>query len=101
MSPAGQDTDRSNDAARARNPALWRPGSQKLLVSYAQNFEDVLLHRIFGNLARGFYVDIGASDPMIGSVTKIFYDRGWSGINIEPSSTFPRLAAARPRDVNL
>jgi FkbM family methyltransferase len=70
-------------------------------VSYAQNFEDVLLNRVFGAKAIGFYVDIGACHPVTGSVTKAFYDRGWSGINIEPGEVFDLLAAARQRDVNL
>jgi FkbM family methyltransferase len=70
-------------------------------VSYAQNFEDVLLHRVFGGQGTGFYVDVGAYHPVSGSVTKAFYDRGWSGINIEPGSVFAELLAARPRDVNL
>ncbi|HYY28584.1 MAG TPA: FkbM family methyltransferase [Chthoniobacterales bacterium] len=31
-----------------------------------------------------------------------FYERGWSGINIEPSDEFfAKLAQARPRDTNL
>jgi len=71
------------------------------MISYAQNWEDVLLHRIFRDVEMGFYVDIGAYDPVVGSVTKIFYDRGWSGINVEPGSIFDQLAAARPRDINL
>ncbi|PPQ32075.1 FkbM family methyltransferase [Rhodopila globiformis] len=70
-------------------------------VSYAQNFEDVLLHRVFGGQETGFYVDVGAFHPVDGSTTKAFYDRGWSGINIEPGSVFAELEAARPRDVNL
>lgn len=70
-------------------------------TSYAQNSEDVLLHRVFGGQQVGFYIDIGAYHPVDGSVTKAFYDRGWSGINIEPGSVFETLAAARPRDVNL
>ena len=70
-------------------------------VSYAGNFEDVLLHRIFGAQETGFYVDIGARHPVVGSLTKAFYDRGWSGINVEPGQVFADLAAWRPRDVNL
>jgi FkbM family methyltransferase len=77
-----------------------RPWS-KMLISYAQNFEDVLLHRVFADVAQGFYVDIGAFSPTLGSVTKIFYDRGWSGINIEPGSIFEQLKHERPRDINL
>jgi FkbM family methyltransferase len=71
------------------------------IISYAQNFEDVLLTRVFANLNYGFYVDIGAYHPVEDSVTKAFYDRGWSGINIEPGEIFDELAAARTRDVNL
>jgi FkbM family methyltransferase len=70
-------------------------------VSYAQNCEDVLLYRVFGGQGTGFYVDVGAFDPVNGSTTKAFYDRGWSGINVEPGSVFAELATARPRDVNL
>jgi len=70
-------------------------------VSYAQNFEDVLLHRVFGGQETGFYVDVGAYHPVNGSTTKAFYDRGWSGINVEPSSMFAEFETARPRDVNL
>ncbi|WP_159014590.1 FkbM family methyltransferase [Acidisoma sp. S159] len=72
------------------------------LVSYAQNFEDILLWRALRHVEKGFYIDVGAAHPDIDSVTRSFYDRGWSGINIEPTPEFSaRLVAARPRDVNL
>lgn len=71
-------------------------------VSHAQNLEDVMLWRALRHVERGFYVDVGASDPEAGSVTKTFYDRGWRGINIEPvSQWFQRLEHCRPRDINL
>jgi FkbM family methyltransferase len=71
-------------------------------ISYAQNREDILLARVFSHRKRGFYIDIGAHDPVNYSITKYFYDLGWHGINIEPSSDiFPRLCAARGRDINL
>ncbi len=72
-----------------------------LFCSYAQNFEDVILARVLtGNT--GFYIDAGANDPEFHSVTKHFYDKGWSGVNIEPHRGFyQRLRAGRPRDVNL
>ena len=58
--------------------------------------------RVFFDRVVGFYVDIGACDPVEDSVTKHFYDQGWHGVNVEPD---PRLHAAlatdRPRDVNL
>jgi FkbM family methyltransferase len=72
------------------------------MVSYAQNGEDVVLARVFGERACGYYVDVGAFAPERGSVTKHFYDLGWRGINVEPAlDAFEQLRAARPRDVNL
>ena len=72
------------------------------LISYAQNAEDIVLYRLFREQGFGRYVDVGASHPEFDSVTKLFYDRGWRGINIEPSPTeFELLLAARPDDINL
>jgi FkbM family methyltransferase len=71
-------------------------------VSYAQNFEDVMLWRALKNVEHGFYIDIGANDPTIDSVTKAFYERGWKGINIEPvESHYKNLQVERLRDINL
>ena len=71
-------------------------------VSYAQNFEDVMLWRALKHVECGFYIDVGANDPEIDSVTKAFYDYGWRGINIEPAlQWFERLQEMRPRDINL
>src|SRR5260370_30165694 len=72
------------------------------MISYAQNFEDVSLNRVFAGRQDGFYIDVGAMDPIDGSVTKAFYDAGWRGINIEPDPRFhAKLVAERVRDVNL
>lgn len=54
-------------------------------ISYAQNYEDVMLWRALKHIANGFYIDVGAAWPDKHSVTKAFYDRGWRGINIEPN----------------
>src|SRR3990170_2668962 len=71
-------------------------------ISYAQNFEDVILRRVLKDVEQGFYIDVGASDPVDDSVTKAFYDLGWHGINIEPIPTyFNLLCEHRPRDINL
>jgi len=71
-------------------------------TTYAQNFEDVLLWRALGHVPNGFYIDVGANDPVEHSVTKAFYDRGWSGISIEPLPAFHEaFLAQRPRDTNL
>jgi FkbM family methyltransferase len=71
------------------------------MISYAQNHEDVVLARAFTG-RRGFYIDVGAASPVIHSVTKHFYDRGWLGINIEPVARWhAELVSERRRDVNL
>jgi len=71
-------------------------------ISYAQNFEDLVLAGLLKSVTRGFYVDVGANHPELDSVTKIFYDKGWSGINVEPNEVLHRqLTAERPRDINV
>ena len=71
-------------------------------ISYAQNQEDIVLLKALKHINKGFYIDIGACDPEEDSVTKLFYDRGWNGINLEPvSREYKRLAEKRPRDINL
>ncbi|MCJ2074286.1 FkbM family methyltransferase [Methylobacterium sp. E-016] len=73
-----------------------------VFISYAQNYEDVMLARALGAVETGFYIDVGAQDPDEDSVTKHFYDRGWRGLNFEPSEHYhARLETARSRDVNL
>jgi FkbM family methyltransferase len=71
-------------------------------ISYAQNFEDVLLWRALGHVKNGFYIDVGANDPVEHSVTKAFYDAGWRGISVEPLPSYHQaFLDQRPRDVNL
>ncbi|SFU39203.1 FkbM family methyltransferase [Pseudoduganella namucuonensis] len=71
-------------------------------ISYSQNFEDVLLWRALGKVQNGFYIDVGANDPVLHSVTKAFYDAGWRGINIEPMPSYRQpFLDQRPRDINL
>lgn len=71
-------------------------------ISYSQNFEDVMLWRALKNIKNGFYIDVGANDPVNLSVTKAFYDNGWNGINIEPIEQYYKLLLQqRERDINL
>jgi len=71
-------------------------------ISYAQNFEDLMLHRALGDIEQGFYVDVGAQHAIRDSVTAVFYESGWRGINIEPIPKWARLLdRVRPRDINL
>jgi len=71
-------------------------------ISYAQNYEDVMLWRALKHVERGFYIDVGAWSPDQDSVTRAFYEKGWHGINVEPNPEFnAQLCARRPRDINL
>lgn len=72
------------------------------LESYAQELEDIILYIVLQDVHKGFYIDIGANDPVNMSVTKFFYDRGWNGINVEPlRSKCVLLDNQRTRDINL
>ena len=71
-------------------------------VSFSQNLEDVVLSRALSSVAPGFYIDLGAGDPIQDSVTWAFYQAGWREINVEPApETFRRLCLIRPEDINL
>jgi FkbM family methyltransferase len=71
-------------------------------ITYAQNREDIILSGFFEDVKDGFYVDVGANHPDVLSVTKIFYDKGWTGINIEPNlHLFKLIQQQRSRDINL
>lgn len=74
----------------------------KALTTYAQYNEDLILLALLHDVKTGFYVDVGANYPIIDSVTKIFYDKGWTGINIEPiESLYQQFLKTRPKDINL
>ena len=60
-------------------------------ISYAQNFEDVMLWRALKHIEKGCYVDVGAQHPIIDSVSKAFYERGWRGIHIEPVPAYAQM----------
>ena len=70
------------------------------MVSWSQEGEDVLLAQELP--ATGRYVDVGAHDPYRYSNTKLLYDKGWRGLNIDMTHGFlERFAKHRPEDVNV
>ncbi|NUX58108.1 FkbM family methyltransferase [Paraburkholderia youngii] len=68
------------------------------IISYAQNFEDILLWRSLGHVTpSGYYIDIGAHHPVDDSVSLLFYEQGWRGIHVEPTANCAKLLRlARP-----
>ncbi len=72
------------------------------MKSYAQDKEDIIIKSLLPNVKGGFYIDVGANNPDIFSVTKSFYIEGWRGINIEPlPDQFGELVKERAEDINL
>lgn len=79
------------------SPSFHQREAVKGIVSHAQNFEDVALWRALGQVERGFYVDIGAYDPIDTSVSLAFYEQGWRGLHVEPLPEYAdRLRRERP-----
>ena len=37
------------------------------MISYAQNFEDVMLWRALRHVPKGFYIDVDAHEPEVGA----------------------------------
>ena len=75
---------------------------QSANYSYAQEGEDRILLRYFGNRPEGFYIDVGAHHPRTYSNTYLFYKKNWRGINIDamPGSMAP-FRKERKRDINI
>lgn len=81
---------------------LLRAADPHATISYAQEGEDIILLRLFGNERHGFYVDVGAHHPYRFSNTSALYQRGWRGINIDADpAAIDAFRRARPRDINL
>lgn len=74
-----------------------------MIPFYGQRLEDQKLEELLGGpKENGFYIDVGAWDPDLESVTRHFYEMGWHGVNVEPTPWyFSKLCAARSRDINL
>ena len=51
--------------------------------------------RAFGDMTQGFYIDVGAQHPLVDSVSRAFYEKGWRGIHVEP---VPAYAQALRQD---
>lgn len=93
-------------SARLFSSIVWNsisgPVRKRIMGSFSQRGEDLILDRLMGYKKGGFYVDIGASSPYLDSNTARFYKRGWTGINLEPNyAKFRAFPSDRPRDTNL
>ena len=72
------------------------------IISYAQNFEDIMLWRALRHVSNGFYIDVGAQHPRIDSVSRLFYEKGWRGMHIEAQLQYALLLQQdRPDEIVL
>lgn len=64
--------------------------------------EDLIIESLMPHKTNGFYVDVGANHPIKYNNTHLFYNKGWTGINIEPNhSRMWLFNIFRKRDINL
>jgi FkbM family methyltransferase len=71
-------------------------------ISYSQGGEDLALLNIFKGIMNGAYIDIGAHHPSRFSITRLLYDQGWTGINIDANKDLIKeFDMHRPKDINI
>jgi FkbM family methyltransferase len=71
-------------------------------VSYSQGGEDLALLGVIGATSSGKYLDIGAHHPSRFSVTRLLYEHGWSGVNVDANpALIPEFLRTRPQDISL
>ena len=69
---------------------------------FSHTGEDILVNGVLQNKPIGFFVDVGAYDPVHYSNTHIFSVKGWRGINIDPNpESIKRFNHSRPHDINI
>ena len=80
---------------------LAHPDQHFGCITYSQHGEDLMLCNLFKQLQidKPSYLDLGAHHPSIISNTKLLYDRGSSGVNVEANpNLIPAFLEQRPRD---
>jgi len=70
--------------------------------SYSGSAQDLIINYFFKDKKKGVYIDVGCYHPFNGNNTKLLYDRGWSGINIDLDfHTIDFFNFIRKRDENI
>ena len=73
-------------------------------TSYSQSGEDCVVDFLLEDIGvrQPIYLDIGAHDPFYLSNTALFYQKGFSGINVEPDPVlYEKIRKERTRDACL
>lgn len=70
-------------------------------ISYSQTGEDLILS-FYLSKKEGVYVDVGCHDPIILNNTYLFYENGWTGVNIDANpKCIEKFNLVRKRDINV
>ena len=52
-------------------------------TSYSISSVDLIIDRIFKDIKKGIYIDVGCNHPIKFNNTYLLYKRGWQGINVD------------------
>ena len=70
-------------------------------LGFSESGEDLIARYLMGT-KKGFFVDIGAGNPVVGSNSYLFYKSGWHGVAVDPNSKLSLAwKIARPKDAFL
>ncbi len=76
---------------------MWNISAKSL-----RYISDTIINYFFKDKKKGIYIDVGCYHPYNGSNTKLLYDKGWSGINIDLDfHTIDFFNFVRKRDENI
>ena len=71
-------------------------------ISYSISNVDLIIERIFKDVKKGVYVDLGCNHPIKYNNTYLLYKKGWEGINIDADvSSIKLFNQHRKNDVNV
>ena len=73
-----------------KNTLLYKLYRMKKFNSFISNSafgEEILVNRLLKKFSKGFFVDVGAYNPIIGSLTNQLYRKGWNGLNLDFSKS--------------
>ena len=88
-----------------KNTLLYKLYRMKKFNSFISNSafgEEILVNRLLKKFSKGFFVDVGAYNPIIGSLTNQLYRKGWNGLNLDFSkSNIQLFNFLRKRDISL
>tara|TARA_B100000787_G_scaffold78996_1_gene58161 strand:+ start:1006 stop:1707 length:702 start_codon:yes stop_codon:yes gene_type:complete len=70
--------------------------------SYSLSSVDLIVDRLFSNISKGIYIDIGCNHPIKYNNTYLLHKKGWNGINIDlDKESINEFNSLRKKDYNI